>query len=100
MSTTPQKRALKNYRKRLSQRGMARFEVLGRDADRALIRSIARQLAGIGPDSARIRATICRTIAAGSSKKGGILNALRRSPLVGADLELSRPLTSGRRVNL
>ena len=29
MSTTPQKRALNNYRKLLNQRGMARFEVLG-----------------------------------------------------------------------
>src|SRR5580658_1465467 len=34
MSTTPQKRALKRYRKRLNQRGMARFEVLGLEADR------------------------------------------------------------------
>jgi len=29
---TSQKRALKNYRRRLSERGMARFEVLGLDA--------------------------------------------------------------------
>lgn len=58
MSTTPQKRALNNYRKRLTQRGMAQFEVLGLDADRELIRSLARRLAGDGPDSARIRATL------------------------------------------
>ena len=48
MSTTPQKRALNRYRKRLGQRGMARFEVLGLDADRELIRSLARRLAGDG----------------------------------------------------
>ena len=29
-------------------------------------------------------------------KKGGILDALRRSPLVGADLDLGRPVTHGR----
>jgi len=34
MSTTPQKRALKRYRKRLKERGMARFEVLGLGAGR------------------------------------------------------------------
>ena len=100
MSTTPQRRALHNYRKRLSQRGMARFEVLGRDADRELIRSLARQLAGDEPDAARIRATVRRTVSGEQPKKGGILNALRRSPLVGADLDLNRPLTPGRRVDL
>ena len=100
MSTTPQKRALNRYRKRLGQRGMARFEVLGLDADRELIRSLAKRLAGDGPDSARVRATLRLTISGGQSKKGGILSALRRSPLVGADLDLDRPLTPGRRVDL
>lgn len=100
MSTTPQKRALNRYRKRLGQRGMARFEVLGLDADRELIRSLAKQLASNSPDSARIRDTVRLTIAGEKSKKGGILNALRRSPLVGADLDLDRPLTPGRRVDL
>jgi hypothetical protein len=100
MSTTPQKRALNRYRKRLGQRGMARFEVLGLDADRELIRSLAKRLAANGPDSARIRDTVRLTISGEPSKKGGILNALRRSPLVGADLDLNRPLTPGRRVDL
>ena len=100
MSTTPQKRALKNYRKRLAKRGMARFEVLGLDGDRDLIRSLARRLAGGDPDAARIRATVRRTISAEPSPKGGILNALRRSPLVGADLDLERPATLGRKVDL
>lgn len=100
MSTTPQKRALRNYRKRLTQRGMARFEVLGLDADRELIRSLARRLADESPDSGRIRDTIRQTISGEQPKKGGILSALRRSPLVGADLELKRPVTSARRLDL
>ena len=100
MSVTPQKRALENYRKRLSQRGMARFEVLGLDADRELIRSLARRLADGAADSVRIRATVCRTLAGEQPKKGGILNALRRSPLVGADLDLRRPATAARKVDL
>ena len=99
MSTTPQKRALTNYRKRLNQRGMARFEVLGRDTDCELIRSLARRLAGDDPDSARIRATVRGAIAEEGPKKGGILNALRRSPLVGVDLDFKRPMTPGRRVD-
>jgi hypothetical protein len=100
LSTTSQKRALKNYRKRLNQRGLARFEVLGLDGDRDLIRSLARRLAGGDPDSARIRATVLRTISAESAKNGGILDALRRSPLVGADLDLERPVTLARKVDL
>jgi hypothetical protein len=100
MSVTPQKRALKNYRKRLKQRGLARFEVLGLDADRDLIRSLARRLAGNDPDSARLRAAVCRTIAGEPPKKGGILSALRRSPLVGVDLNIGRPALAGRRVDL
>ena len=99
MSETSQKRALSNYRKRLNQRGMVRFEVLGRDTDRELIRSLARRLAD-GPDAARIRAAVRSTISGEPPAKGGILNALRRSPLVGADLDLKRPSAAGRRVDL
>ena len=100
MSDTSQKRALNNYRKRLNQRGMARFEVLGLDTDRKLIRSLARRLADNGPDSALIRATVRRTVAGDPPNRGGSLNALRRSPLVGADLNLKRPLKTGRKVDL
>ena len=100
MSNTAQKRALRNYRSRLTERGIARFEVLGLDADRDLIRSLARRLAEDGPDAKRIRATVGRTIAGELPRKGGILEALRRSPLVGADLEFSRSQGIGRKVDL
>jgi hypothetical protein len=100
LSTTPQKRALNNYRKRLNQRGMARFEVLGRDGDRDLIRALAKRLAGDDPEAVRIRATVRRSISTEPPKKGGILDALRRSPLVGADLDLKRPVIRGRKVDL
>ena len=97
MADMSQKRALKNYRKRLTARGLARFEVLGLDADRDLIRSLARRLAEDSAEAARIRATVRRTMTGEPSKKGGILAALRRSPLVGADLDLRRPPIQGRR---
>lgn len=93
-----QKRAIQNYRSRLGERGLARFEVLGRDADRALIRSLARRLAEDGPEASRLRAAVSQTIAGEPPKKGGILAALRRSPLVGADLDLTRPREEGRKV--
>ena len=95
-----QKRAIQNYRSRLSERGLARFEVLGLDSDRDLIRSLARRLADDGTDAARIRATIRQTISGEPPKRGGILAALRRSPLVGADLDLTRPLIEGRKIDL
>jgi hypothetical protein len=100
MSNMSQKRALKNYRNRLNERGMARFEVLGLDADRELIRSLARRLAENNSDATRIRATVSRTIAGEPPKKGGILAALRRSPLVGADLAVTRPVSHGRKIDL
>jgi hypothetical protein len=100
MRDTAQKRALRNYRSRLAKRGIARFEVLGLDADRDLIRSVARRLAEEGADSARIRAAIGRTISGDPPKRGGILDALRRSPMVGADLEFERSRESGRKVDL
>jgi hypothetical protein len=79
---------------------MARFEVLGLDADRDLIRSLARRLAEDNPDAKRIRATVSQTVAGEPPKKGGILAALRRSPLVGADLNLARSHETGRKVDL
>ena len=99
MTDTSQERALKNYRKRLRERGLARFEVLGLDADRKLIRSLARRLAENGPAAKRLRATVNDTLS-GAPKKGGILAALRRSPLVGADLDVTRVVTRGRKIDL
>lgn len=95
-----QKRAIQAYRARLGERGLARFEVLGRDADRDLIRSLARRLAEEGPDGLRLRAAVSQTMSGEPPKKGGVLAALRRSPLVGADLDLTRPREQGRKVRI
>ncbi len=98
--STQRNQAIRNYRTRLGERGMARFEVLGREADRDLIRSIARRLADDGPDAARLRETVIKTLSGEPPKKGGILEAFRRSPMVGADLDLTRPIEDGRKVDL
>jgi hypothetical protein len=98
--TKAQQRAIRNYRSRLTDRGLARFEVLGRDADRDLIRSVARKLAEDTPAAAELRAAVSQSVAGESPRKGGILAALRRSPLVGADLDLKRPREAGRKIKL
>ena len=98
--SSAQKRAIQNYRSRLGERGLTRFEVLGLGGDRELIRSLARRLAEAGPEASRLRAAVSRTITGEPPKKGGILAALRRSPLVGADLDLSRAREEGRRVEI
>ncbi|WP_159718589.1 hypothetical protein [Geminicoccus flavidas] len=95
-----QRRAIQNYRSRLGARGLARFEVLGLDADRDLIRALARRLTEEGPEATQLRATVRQSLAGEPPKKGGILAALRRSPLVGADLDLARPREPGRDVDL
>jgi hypothetical protein len=98
--SSSQKRAVRNYRSRLGARGLARFEVLGLDTDRDLIRSLARRLAQNSPEAARLRATVSQAIAGEPPEKGGILAALRRSPLVGADLDLRRLREEGRKVEI
>jgi hypothetical protein len=99
MSNTAQKRALKNFRSRLQKKGLARFEVLGLDTDRSLIRSLANRLTQDDPDATRIRLEVTRTVF-DVPRKGGILAALRRSPLAGEDIRIERPFDSGRKVDL
>jgi hypothetical protein len=99
VSTTPQKRALKNHRRRLEERGMARFKLLGLNADRELIRSLAKRLSEGDANARRIRTTL-RSIVGSDSSKGGILAALRRSPLVGTEPDLERQVTHGRPLDL
>ena len=100
MDDSPQRRATENYRRRLAERGMARFEVLGRNTDRELIRSLAKRLAEEGPEADRLRTVVSRGMGNEAPRKGGILAALRRSPLVGEDANPPRPFEPGRKVDL
>ena len=100
MGKAAQSRATRNYRARLSQRGFRRFEVLALEADRDLIRGLARRLAEDGPEAERARLVVRTVVAGEPPEPGRILSALRRSPLVGADLDLSRPREDGRKVQL
>lgn len=100
MSNAAQKRAIRNYRSRQAQRGISRFEVQALDTDRELIRALARRLADDGPEATQARTMVQQIVSGEPPHQGGILQALRRSPLVGADLDLGRAHEEGRRVDL
>src|SRR5215470_12985490 len=100
MASGAQKKAITNYRSRQTGRGIVRFELQALEADRDLLRALARKLVEEGPDAGQIRQTMQQAVAGEPRKPGGILAALRRSPLVGADLDLTRPREEGREVDL
>ena len=95
-----QKTAITNYRTRLTGRGIVRFELQAFEADRDLLRTLARKLVEAGPDGGEVRQTLQQAVGGESGGPGGILAALRRSPLVGAELDLTRPREAGRKVDL
>lgn len=98
MGTSSQQRAVANFRNRLAEKGLVRFEVTGRDADRDLVRTVARRLAEGGPDSDRLRAAVTQNVSGEPPRRGGILKALLASPLIGSELELTRGREEGRNV--
>jgi hypothetical protein len=100
MGSAAQARAVKNYRKRLKKSGMARFEVVGLEGDRDLIRKLARKLAEESQEAARMRDDLSQRVVADLGKKGAIWAALRSSPLVGAGVKIKREFTTGRKIDL
>ncbi|MFA5122806.1 hypothetical protein [Zavarzinia sp.] len=95
MTENAQQKAVSAYRARQGERGLVRVEVTVPEADRAVIRGLARRLVEGGEAAAELR-----TAAGEEGKTGSILAALRRSPLVGADLDLTRPRGEGRAIEL
>ena len=79
---------------------MSRYEVRGLATDKELVRDFAQRLAAGDTASARLRADVAQKISGDRPKRGFILAALRRSPLVGADLKVERVVTSGRGIYL
>jgi hypothetical protein len=100
MGSNAQKKAVDAYRARQSGRGVARFEIQALESDRSLLRDLARKLAVESPEAIELRAKVAQAISGAPPKKGGILAALRRSPMVGADLDLTRSTETGRKVDL
>ena len=100
MTQASQRRAVANNRRRLKDRGMARFEVRGLEADKELVRKLAKRLAADDADAQRLRAEMAGRVGSGEPRRGGIWAALRRSPAVGADLDLTREIVPERDVDL
>lgn len=100
MSSAAQRRATDAFRSRMARRGYKRFEVLALESDRELIRSLARRLAEDGPKADEVRQTMKVLVSDEPPKSGGILAALRRSPLVGEEIDVSRPRDEGREIDL
>ena len=69
---------------------MNRYEVRGLVIDKELVREIARRLAVGGTAATRLRAELAQTVAPDPTPRGGVLDLLRRSPLVGAELRVKR----------
>ena len=63
MNIEAQKNATRNYRARLAQRGVKRFEVMAPETDRNLIRALGQQLAADGPKAEHARTTVKALIA-------------------------------------
>lgn len=100
MATPAQKRAVRNYRANLAERGLSRFEVVGRNVDRELVRAFAKQLAENGPQAAMVREAMSASVEKYAPKKGGIWETLRNSPLVGSGVKFKRYRGAGRKVDL
>jgi hypothetical protein len=90
MTQASQKRAVANHRRRLVERGVSRYEVRGLEKDKELVRKLAKRLVADDADAARLRTEMLRQVADEPPRRGGIWAALRRSPLVGANLHLER----------
>ena len=74
--------------------------MLAPERDRDLIRALARRLAENDAAAAQLRIDAGRTMSGDPPMRGGILAALRRSPLVGTELNLGREDGAGRDVEL
>jgi hypothetical protein len=99
--TESQKRAVANHRQRLKQRGFARYEVRGLAEDKELVRKFAQRLAANDERAGRLRQEVARVVTPQEFRTGKeIWEALRRSPLVGAELNLEREVVAPRVVDL
>ena len=79
---------------------MSRYEVRGLAQDKELVRIFAKRLAARDAEAERLRAQVLREISGEPSRRGGIWAALRSSPAVGADLDLSREVVPERDIDL
>ena len=95
-----QRRAVANHRRRLAERGISRYEVRGLEADKTLLRSLARRLVANDAEAKRLRSAVARELGEEAPSGGKIWAALRNSPLLGLDLDLEREVVLPRDIDL
>jgi hypothetical protein len=100
MTQISQRRAVANHRRRLAEHGISRYEVRGLAKDKELVRKLAKRLVADDAEAARLRTEIMKQVSDEPPRRGGIWAALRRSPLVGAELNLEREVVPPRDVDL
>jgi hypothetical protein len=95
-----QKRAITEHRRRLGEQGLVRYEVRGSPKDKDLVRKLAKRLAKNDTVATRLRADVAKEVNDRPLSGKEIWAALRRSPAVGADLNLEREVVLPRDVDL
>jgi hypothetical protein len=95
-----QRRAVVNHRRRLAERGIARYEVRGLAQDKPLLRRLAQRLAADDAEAARLRMAVASEIGEAVPSGRSIWASLRHSPLVGFDWALERDVVAPRDVDL
>ena len=70
------------------------------EKDKELVRKLAKRLAADDVEAARLRKEMLKQVSDKASRRGGIWEALRRSPAVGADLDLVREAIPERDIDL
>jgi hypothetical protein len=96
-----QERATKAYRARLDDEGLGRFEMIAPKEDQELLRGLARLMSRDEAKRQMFRRWAAETLGlVQNGRKGGVVAALRKSPLVGVDLDVSRSTDDARDVPL
>lgn len=85
MPASAQAKASLNYRKRLKEKGMQRFEVVGRVADKALLRAIATEIANDSEQAEKLRRELVKAV---NPANNSVLSVFDRPELRGLDLQI------------
>lgn len=100
-STNRQKGRVARHRTRVAASGSKRVEVTVPTCDAGLVKAIAGALRSGGEDAKRIRDSLQPIVSSSKAKTGSELVAFfRKSPLVGADLQIERDASTGRPADL
>jgi len=85
MAASAQAKASQKYRKRLEEKGMMRFEVVGRITDKVLLRALAAEIAKGSEQSEKLRRELVKAV---NPENNSVLSVFDRPELRGLDLQV------------